>query len=287
MSVVAPRHRLEARQPLARRAADARRHAADLRQHRARHHRGDGLGRGAQRHAVLLLQRRGAIGVGGGHAVDADRQRRGSSRQRFRHPRAPPALPAERRRHPAPVQARRHLPEAQVTARSTSRASATSATTPTAAGTIKEWGFGVKVELDALGMTSSRWPRSSSRAVAQNLPRCHASNSATSSPRSSLGFLPAGPFGLYDIRALVADNMAPNLDSTFPDGEGMALLKWHQNHDQRARTCRRTARWPTGSPRTAHSRSAWAAASRSTARGAAMHSRSSSSSRRARPTPAC
>ena len=46
-----------------------------------------------------------------------------------------------------------------------------------------------------------------------------------------LGFLPAGPVGLYDIRALVADNMAPNLDSTFPDGEGMALLKWHQNHD--------------------------------------------------------
>ena len=46
-----------------------------------------------------------------------------------------------------------------------------------------------------------------------------------------LGFLPAGPIGLYDIRALVADNMAPNLDSTFPDGEGMALLKWHQNHD--------------------------------------------------------
>jgi hypothetical protein len=48
----------------------------------------------------------------------------------------------------------------------------------------------------------------------------------------SLSYLPAGPFALYDIRALVADNMAPNLDSTFPDGEGMALLKWHQNHDQ-------------------------------------------------------
>jgi hypothetical protein len=25
--------------------------------------------------------------------------------------------------------------------------------------------------------------------------------------------------------------MAPNLDSTYPDGEGMALLAWHKNHD--------------------------------------------------------
>jgi len=46
-----------------------------------------------------------------------------------------------------------------------------------------------------------------------------------------LGFLPAGPFALYDIRVLLAFIMAPNLDSQFPEGEGMALLKWHKEHD--------------------------------------------------------
>ncbi|MEA2666567.1 MAG: hypothetical protein QOI11_3511, partial [Candidatus Eremiobacteraeota bacterium] len=95
---------------------------------------------------------------------------------------------------------------------------------------VKEWGFGVKVKFDAIAMTFS---------IAAEFIKGH--RKQLDAPHDeydyflaalSLGFLPAGPIGLYDIRALVANNMAPNLDSTFPEGEGMALLKWHQNHDQ-------------------------------------------------------
>jgi hypothetical protein len=95
---------------------------------------------------------------------------------------------------------------------------------------IEEWGFGVKVALSAVAMTFS---------VAAEFIKGDRKNLTDSTQRfdyflaaASLGFVPAGPIGLYDIRALVADNMAPNLDATFPDGEGMALLKWHQTHDQ-------------------------------------------------------
>lgn len=94
---------------------------------------------------------------------------------------------------------------------------------------IKEWGFGAKVALNAVAMTFS---------LSAMFLKGNRHNLADATQDFSyflaaleLGFLPAGPVGLYDIRALVANNMAPNLDSTFPDGEGMALLKWHQNHD--------------------------------------------------------
>jgi hypothetical protein len=93
---------------------------------------------------------------------------------------------------------------------------------------IKEWGFGAKVALKAIAMTFS---------LSAEFVKGNQRNLTTSEQfdyflaAMSLGFLPAGPVGLYDLRALVADNMAPNLDATFPDGEGMALLKWHQNHD--------------------------------------------------------
>ncbi len=96
--------------------------------------------------------------------------------------------------------------------------------------TINEWGFGVSVSL-ALGIGTFQ--------LSAEFVKGNRRNIATPSQQFdyflaalSLGYLPAGPVALYDIRALVADNMAPNLDSTFPDGEGMALLKWHQNHDQ-------------------------------------------------------
>jgi hypothetical protein len=94
---------------------------------------------------------------------------------------------------------------------------------------IKEWGFGAKVALSAIAMQFSlaamflKGTRKNLSDATQDFSYFLAA--------LELGFLPAGPIGLYDIRALVADNMAPNLDSTFPDGEGMALLKWHQTHD--------------------------------------------------------
>lgn len=94
---------------------------------------------------------------------------------------------------------------------------------------IKEWGFGVKVALSVIAMQFSlaaMFLKGSRRNVSDPTQEFGYFLAAL-----ELGFLPAGPIGLYDIRALVADNMAPNLDSTFPDGEGMALLKWHQNHD--------------------------------------------------------
>jgi hypothetical protein len=94
---------------------------------------------------------------------------------------------------------------------------------------IKEWGFGAKVALSAIAMQfslSAMFLKGTRRNLSDATQDFSYFLAAL-----ELGFLPAGPIGLYDIRALVADNMAPNLDSTFPDGEGMALLKWHQSHD--------------------------------------------------------
>jgi hypothetical protein len=94
---------------------------------------------------------------------------------------------------------------------------------------IKEWGFGVKVVLNAVAMTfslSAEFIKGNRKNLSDSTQQFDYFLAAL-----SLGFLPAGPVALYDIRALVADNMAPNLDATFPDGEGMTLLKWHQDHD--------------------------------------------------------
>lgn len=93
---------------------------------------------------------------------------------------------------------------------------------------IKEWGFGVKIQLDLLAMKfllAAEFIKGSRRNIASGDEFDYFLASLL------LGYLPAGPIGLYDIRALVANNMAPNLDGQFPDGEGMVLLKWHQDHD--------------------------------------------------------
>lgn len=95
---------------------------------------------------------------------------------------------------------------------------------------VSEWGFGVSVQLNlqlATFSLSAEFVKGDRENVTD--PTQHFAYFLAA---LSLGYLPAGPFALYDIRALVADNMAPNLDATFPDGEGMALLAWHQNHDK-------------------------------------------------------
>ena len=93
---------------------------------------------------------------------------------------------------------------------------------------IKEWGFGVKIQFDLLAtkfLLAAQFIKGSRRNLASGDEFDYFLASLL------LGWLPAGAIGLYDIRALVANNMAPNLDGQFPDGEGMALLKWHQDHD--------------------------------------------------------
>jgi len=81
---------------------------------------------------------------------------------------------------------------------------------------IKEWGFGAKVALNAVAMQfslSAMFLKGSRRNLADS------SQNFQLFPGRTRTRLPAGgPIGLYDIRALVADNMAPNLDSTFPTG---------------------------------------------------------------------
>ncbi|HEY5341146.1 MAG TPA: hypothetical protein VIK27_08990 [Candidatus Aquilonibacter sp.] len=94
---------------------------------------------------------------------------------------------------------------------------------------VNEWGFGVSVSLQ-LGFGTFGLSAEFVKGSRENLSDL-SQHFGYFLAALSLSYMPAGPFALYDIRALVADNMAPNLDSTFPDGEGMALLKWHQNHD--------------------------------------------------------
>src|SRR5262249_30082256 len=69
---------------------------------------------------------------------------------------------------------------------------------------IKEWGFGVKVQLSAVAMTfllAAEFIKGSRREIA------NPSNEFSYFLASlELGFLPAGPLGLYDIRALFANN---------------------------------------------------------------------------------
>jgi hypothetical protein len=95
---------------------------------------------------------------------------------------------------------------------------------------IREWGFGAKIALHALAKDFSL-ACEFIKGHRQTLPDAPLQQFDYFLAAFDLSFLPAGAVGLYDIRAIVADNMAPNLDSTFPNGEGMALLKWHQTHD--------------------------------------------------------
>ncbi len=93
---------------------------------------------------------------------------------------------------------------------------------------IKEWGFGVKVALKLTAMTlnlAAEFIRGSRR----HLTTGDAFDYFLAG--FELSTLPAGPYTLYDLRALLADNMAPNLESEYPDGEGMVLLAWNKDHN--------------------------------------------------------
>lgn len=90
---------------------------------------------------------------------------------------------------------------------------------------IQEWGFGVEVQVDALacqfGVAAAFFK--GSRTNTQNEDQSFQYFLAA----LSLKFLPAGPFELLDIRALVALNLQPDAP---PDGEGegMTLYRWYK-----------------------------------------------------------
>src|SRR5262249_2805919 len=74
---------------------------------------------------------------------------------------------------------------------------------------VKEWGFGVKVQFDMLAMqflVAAQFIKGSRRSLTDPTNEFDYFLASL-----LLGWLPAGPVGLYDIRALVANNLAPNL----------------------------------------------------------------------------
>jgi len=94
---------------------------------------------------------------------------------------------------------------------------------------VREFGFGVQVQLNVLG---ANWN------LAAQFFKGHRAliappNTAFDYFLAALafGYLPAGSVGVYAGRALFAMNMTPALDSNATDGQGMALYKWHKDHD--------------------------------------------------------
>jgi hypothetical protein len=93
----------------------------------------------------------------------------------------------------------------------------------------QEFGFGVKAEFPLPAVTAS---------VAVEFLK--GSRHATANPAdgfeyflasAQIGYIPAGPVGLYAIRLLVAYNMQPALDPPGENGESMVLYQWHKDHD--------------------------------------------------------
>jgi hypothetical protein len=93
----------------------------------------------------------------------------------------------------------------------------------------QEFGFGAKVEFPALAVTLSlaaEFLKGTRRPIA-------GPNGGFSYFLASLqvGYIPAGPVGLYAVRVLVAYNMQPNVDPPGDGGDSMALYQWHKDHD--------------------------------------------------------
>jgi hypothetical protein len=94
---------------------------------------------------------------------------------------------------------------------------------------VREFGFGVQVQVNVLG---ADWN------LAAQFFKGH--RELIAPPKTAfdyflaaltLGYLPAGSVGVYAGRLLLAVNMTPALDPNATDGQGMALYKWHKDHD--------------------------------------------------------
>ena len=93
----------------------------------------------------------------------------------------------------------------------------------------QEWGFGVTAELPLLAVELSlaaEFLKGARHAVAD--PSDGFSYFLAS---LQVGYIPAGPVGLYAVRMLLAYNMQPAVDPPGDGGESMALYQWHKDHD--------------------------------------------------------
>ena len=264
--------------------ADARRHAARLRQHGLHHYRGVGLGRGTQRHAVFLVQRRRRDRRGRRQLERAGRQRDGQLGQRLRHPRAPLALPAQRRRLAAALQDRRRLPQAQVRH---GRHRGLRLRQRLRRHRLGHQGVGLRGQgqvrrrrddvLDRGGVHQG--PPQAARRPARRVRLL---------PGRALAGLPARRAGRL-VRLARAGRRQhgaqPRLDLPRRRGDGAAQVAPEPRPGALAAGA--TAPWPTGCPRRTRSPSASAPGSRSTAAARRCTWTSSSSSPRARPRRAC
>ena len=92
----------------------------------------------------------------------------------------------------------------------------------------QEFGFGVQVELplpDVRLSLAAEFLKGARQAVADPDDRFGYFLASL-----QIGWVPAGPVALYDMRALVAYNMQPALDPPGEGGESMALYQWHKDH---------------------------------------------------------
>jgi hypothetical protein len=93
----------------------------------------------------------------------------------------------------------------------------------------QELGFGVSAQFPLLAVTVSlgvSYLKGSKHAVADP-----SDGFDYFLAQLQVGYIPAGPVGLYAVRALVAYNMAPALDPPGENGESMVLYQWHKDHD--------------------------------------------------------
>jgi hypothetical protein len=93
----------------------------------------------------------------------------------------------------------------------------------------EEFGFGVKAELPLLAVTVSL--------AAEFL---KGARHSLANPEDGfdyflaslqVGYIPAGPVGLYAVRLLIAYNMQPAISPPGEEGQSMVVYQWHKDHD--------------------------------------------------------